>query len=157
MKRLSRYLNVVLIVLLVALFVVPVAFAQEGTEASSSLLAPFAPVLAAAVAVERTLQLIRNIISPDPEAGPLKRGSKNLQMFTTYGGVILGLAITFMSPNLRILELAGVKFDPMIDAVLTGVAIGMGTEFVHEVIKLVAEGKGALRTMAEPAARAAKP
>ena len=143
MKRLSNYLNVVWIVLLVSLFIVPAALAQGG-DVATNLLAPFAPILAASAAVERLLQLIRNIVSPNPEEGPLKRG-KNLQMFTTYGGVILGLAMSFMGDNLRILALAGIHFDPTLDMVLTGVVIGMGTEFVHEVIKVIGEGKDALR------------
>ena len=148
MKRLSRYLNVLWIVFLVSFFVVPAVFAQDGTGTAGNLLAPFAPILAASAAVERLLQLIRNIISPNPDEGPLKRG-KNLQMFTTYGGVVLGLAMTFMSPNLMILALAGIQFDTLLDRVLTGVVIGMGTEFVHEVIKVIGEGKDALRATAK--------
>ena len=145
MNRTSRTLNVFWIVFLLSFFVVPVVFAQDGSGTSSGLLAPFAPILAASAAIERLLQLIRNIISPNPDEGPLKRGSVNLQRYTTFGGVILGLAMAFMSNNLRILSLAGVNFDPMVDTILTGVVIGMGTEFVHEVIKVVAEGKDALR------------
>lgn len=151
MKRVSNFLNVGWIVVLVSLFIVPVVFAQDGTETPLNLLAPFAPVLAASAAIERLLQLVRNIVSPNPEDGPLKRG-KNLQLFTTYGGVVLGLAMTFMSPNLRLLSLAGIQFDPLLDRILTGVVIGMGTEFVHEVIKVVGEGKDALRATAKAAA-----
>ena len=146
MKRLSRTLNVLWIVLLVAFFVVPVALAQqEGGDQVTGLLAPFAPILAASAAIERLLQLIRNIVSPNPEEGPLARRTANLQRFTTYGGVVLGLILVFMSDNLRVLALAGVQFDPILDMLLTGIVVGMGTEFVHEVIKIVAEGKDALR------------
>ena len=151
MKRVSRYLQILWIVLLVALFVVPVVFAQEGgADSSSSLLAPFAPILAATVAVERTLQLIRNIISPDPESGALARGTRNLRNFTTYGGAVLGLIFAFMSKgNLQILALADIKTYPLLDTIVTGVVIGMGTEFVHEFIKVLAEGKDALRKTAQ--------
>jgi hypothetical protein len=150
MKRLSRYLDVLWIVLLAALFLVPTALAQDGAaESASSLLAPFAPILAASAAIERLLQLIRNIINPKPEEGFLARGSVNLARFTTYGGVALGLILAFMSGNLRILALAGVQFDPALDTILTGIVIGMGTEFVHEVIKVVGEGKDALRANAK--------
>ena len=139
MKHLLRFLDVLLIVLLVSLFLVPAALAQDG-DANATLLAPFAPILAATVAVERFLQLIRNIISPDPEMGPLARGSKALRYYTTVGGTALGLPIAFIS-NLRLLTSAGITINPNIDILLTGVAVGMGTEFVHEVIKVVAEGK----------------
>ena len=149
MKRVSYYLTVLWIVLLITLFIVPVAFAQDGgTDPSASLLAPFAPILAATVAVERILQFIRNIISPDPENGPLKRGP-NLQKFTTYGSIMLGLIFAFMSGGtLQILALADIKTYPLLDTIVTGVVIGMGTEFVHEFIKVLAEGKDALRKTA---------
>ena len=146
MNRISRYLNVAWIVLLSALFIVPVAFAQDGT---SSLLAPFAPVMAASVTIERLLQLIRNAISPDPDAGLLKRGSKELRYYTTFGGVALGLIMAFLSGNLRLLELVEVQFNPLLDTILTGVVIGMGTEVVHELIKVLAEGKDVLRKTAK--------
>lgn len=143
MKRLHRYLDVLLIVLLTALFIVPAALAQ-GNEPGQDLLAPFAPILAASLAIERLLQLVRNIISPNPEAGILARGSKALRYYTTLGGSALGLAVAFLS-NLRLLDSAGITFDPTLDAILTGVALGMGTEIVHELIKVIAEGKSALR------------
>lgn len=146
MKHISRFLNILLIVLLIALFVVPAVVAQDGSgDTTSSLLAPFAPILAASVAVERLLQLIRNILSPDPDSGLLARGSKALRYYTTGGGVILGLIMAFMSNNLRLLASAGIHFDPTLDAILTGITLGMGTEVVHEVIRLLAEGKYALR------------
>ena len=142
MKYILRILNILLIVFLLSLALVNVAFAQ-GNE-NEGLLAPFGPILAAAAAVERFLQLIRNIVSPDPESGLLARKSKALRYYTTIGGVILGLVIVFMS-DLRLLVLAGIELSPIIDAILTAVIIGMGTEFVHEAIMVVGEGKRALR------------
>jgi len=146
MKHVLRILNIFLIAFLLSLALVSVAFAQgEGNE---GLLAPFAPILAAAASVERFLQLIRNVVSPDPEKGLLARKSKALRYYTTIGGVILGLVIVFVS-DLRLLASAGVALSPIIDAILTAVIIGMGTEFVHEAIMVVGEGKRALRASGE--------
>ena len=145
MKHMLRILNVFLIAFLLWLALVNVAFAQGNEE---GLLAPFAPILAAAAAVERFLQLIRNIVSPNPEEGLLARKSKALRYYTTIGGVILGLVIVFMS-DLRLLASAGVALAPIIDTILTAVIIGMGTEFVHEAIMVVGEGKRALRASGE--------
>jgi len=142
MKHILRILNVFLIVFLLWLALVNVAFAQ-GNE-NEGLLAPFGPILAAAAAVERFLQMIRNVVSPDPESGPLARKSKALRYYTTIGGVILGLVIVFMS-DLRLLAPVGIALSPILDSILTGVIIGMGTEFVHEAIMVVGEGKRALR------------
>lgn len=142
MKHVRRILNVLLVVLLLSLVVVGEVFAQgdEGGE----LLAPFASILAAAVSVERVLQLIRNIVSPSPDEGPLARGSKALRYYTTIGGAVLGLIIVFVS-DLRLLESVGVGIDPIVDAIFTGVVVGLGSELAHEVIKLATEAKGALR------------
>ncbi len=142
MKHIYRFIDVTLIVLLISLFLVPAAFAQDGVP---DFAAPFAPILAATVAIERFLQLIRNLINPDPEQGILARKSKALTYYTTIGGVGLGLAMVFMSDNLRLLSLAGINFNPLLDGLLTGVAIGLGSEFVHEVISVIGEGKQALR------------
>jgi len=148
MKHLSRFFNILLIVLLIALFVVPAALAQDGSggDVPSTLLAPFAPILAASLAVERILQFIRNLLSPDPESGLLARGSNALRYYATGGGVILGLLMAFMSDNLRLLALAGINIDPTIDALLTGITLGMGSEVVHQIVQLLAEGKYALRS-----------
>lgn len=141
MKHMLRILNVFLIAFLLWLALVNVAFAQGNEE---GLLAPFGPILAAAAAVERFLQLIRNVVSPDPAKGLLARGTKELRYYTTIGGVVAGLVIVFMS-DLRLLAPLGIALSPILDSILTGVIIGMGTEFVHEAIMVVGEGKRALR------------
>jgi hypothetical protein len=76
MKFTTRILNITLIVLFVSLAVVGTAHAQDT--GGSELLSPFAPILAAAASIERLLQFIRNIISPDPKKGPLARGTAAL-------------------------------------------------------------------------------
>ncbi len=141
MKHILRILNISAIVLFLSLAVVGTVYAQE---AGSDVLAPFAPILAAAAAIERLLQLIRNLISPDPEKGPLARGTPALRYYTTIGGVVLGLLIAFASGH-HLLESAGITLAPVIDTILTGVVMGLGSEFVHEVIKVIGEGKSALR------------
>lgn len=147
MSRLSRILNAALIAFLLAFAVVSAVHAQGEGGSQTDLSQVFAPILAAAAAIERFLQLIRNLISPDPEKGPLARDSKALRYYTTIGGVVLGLAMAFLSPNLKILALAGIAFDPLLDQIITGVTVGMGTEFIHEIIKIIAEGKGAFRAI----------
>ncbi len=146
-RQASLILNVVVIVLLVSLFIVPLVFAQDGNP-TSFLLEPFAPLLAASAAVERTLQLIRKIFSPDPETGLLARGSRALRAFTTYGSVSLGLMLAFWG-NIRLLGSVEIFIDPMVDLAFTGIVIGMGSEFVHEIIGVVGEGKEALRATTE--------
>ncbi len=145
MKKIHRWPAVLLIVFLISLFVVPLAFAQDSI---TDLAAPFAPILAASLTIERTLQLIRNLISPDPERGPLARGTKALRYYVTIGGTLLGLAMSALS-NLRLLSTTGIIADQNIDILLTGIVVGTGTEFVHEVIGIVTEGKNALRSTAE--------
>jgi hypothetical protein len=147
MKRAALFLNVLVIVLLISLFVVSVAAAQAG-DPTTFLLEPFAPILAASAAVERTLQLIRRIVSPDLEVGPLARNGKGLKFLTTYGCVALGLLLSFWG-NIRLLESVDILIDPMLDLTLTGIVVGMGSEFVHEVIGVVGEGKEALRASAK--------
>ncbi len=149
MRRLGRFLTILVITVLISLFVVHSVWAQEGAPFDPvNLLAPFAPILAASTAIERFLQLIRNIISPDPEIGPLARGSKALRYYTTIGGTTLGLGMVYLS-NLRLLESVGITFNDLADTILTGVVVGMGSEFVHEIIKVIAEGKDALRANAQ--------
>jgi hypothetical protein len=145
MKLLRRFPAVFFTVLLLALFIVPAALARDNI---TDLAAPFAPILAASLTIERTLQLVRNLISPDPEQGPLARGSKALRYYATLGGTLLGLAMAALS-NLRLLATTGIMANDNIDIVLTGIVVGMGTEFVHEVIGVVTEGKNALRSTAE--------
>jgi len=142
MSRMFRILNVALIVGLLSLAVVGVAYAQEG--GGDPALGPFMPILAATVAIERLLQLIRNIVSPNPDKGPLARGTPALQYYTTIGGLALGLLIAFASGH-RLLESAGIALEPTVDTVLTGIVIGLGSEFTHEAIKVVGEAKYALR------------
>lgn len=144
MKLTTRILNIALIVLFVSLTAVGTAHAQDigGNE----LLSPFTPILAAAAAVERLLQFIRNIVSSDPTEGPLARGKPALKYFTTIGGVVLGLLIAFISGQ-QLLMAAGVTVPPVIDIILTGIVIGLGSEVVHEVIQGLGEGKRALRTV----------
>ncbi|HEY2981945.1 MAG TPA: hypothetical protein VGJ22_12240 [Anaerolineales bacterium] len=145
MKRVSYYRDSLFIGLLGTMFFVPSVFAQGGTNDIGS---PFAPIVAGSLTIERLLQLIRNILSPDPEQGFLRRGSKALRYYTTLGGTGLGLALAFSS-NLRLLATTGITlFDPTVDAVLTGIVIGMGTELVHEVIGVAVEGKNVLRATA---------
>jgi hypothetical protein len=141
MQHVQRIWSTLLIGFLLSLASTGVVYAQDGDPA---LLTPFTPILAGAAAVERLLQLVRNLISPDPEKGPLARKTTALRYFTTIGGVVLGLLIAFMS-DLHLLAAAGIQLQSVLDRVLTGVVIGMGTELVHEVIKVVAEGKLALR------------
>ena len=146
-RKFALVLQVIVIVLLVSLFVVPVALAQDG-DPTSSLLEPFAPILAASAAVERTLQLIRRIFSPDDEAGIFAHGSRGLKVLTTYGSVALGLMMSFWG-GIRLLGSVDIFIDPLVDYVFTGIVIGMGSEFVHEIIGVVGEGKSALRATAE--------
>lgn len=145
MQLLRRFPAMFLAVLPFSLFVVPAAAAQDSI---SDLAAPFAPILAASLTIERSLQLVRNLISPDPEQGPLARGTRALRYYATIGGTALGLAMASLS-NLRLLATTGIIANPNVDIVLTGIVVGMGTEFVHEVIGVVTEGKNALRSAAE--------
>jgi hypothetical protein len=147
MKHAAHLRDVLLVVMLVSLFIVPAALAQDG-DPTSFLLEPFAPILAASAAVERTLQLIRRVFSPDLETGMLARNSKALKILTTYGAVALGLMLSFWG-NIQLLETVNILIDPRLDLALTGIVIGMGSEFVHEVIGVVGEGKEALRATAK--------
>ena len=145
MKRAGHFLDILFIVALISLFVVPVVLAQDGSPFDpASLFEPFGPLVAASAAIERSLQLVRNIISPDPEQGPLARGTKALRYYTTIGGTVLGLGLVYLG-NLRLLASVGVALNGVLDAVLTGVVVGMGTEVVHELIKVIGESKDALR------------
>lgn len=145
MIPIKRLLNVALVVSLIALVFVGVAYAQGETDTPDDLVKLFGAVLAAALAVERILQTIRRIVHPqEDEDGPFARGSKALTYYTTIGGVLLGLLFAFAG-NLRMLEIAGIQIDATLDTVVTGVTVGMGSEFVHEVIKVVGETKGFLR------------
>jgi len=146
-RRVSLFLDVLVIVVLVSLFIVPMVFAQDGNP-TSFLLEPFAPLLAASAAVERTLQLIRKIFSPDPESGLFARGSRGLKYLTTYGSVALGLMLSLWG-NIRLLGSVEIFIDPLTDLVFTGIVVGMGSEFVHEIIGVVGEGKSALRATTE--------
>ena len=146
-RQVSLIVNVLVIVLLVSLFIVPLAFAQDG-DPVTFLLQPFVPTLAASAAVERSLQLIRRIFSPDPEKGIFARGSRGLKYLTTYGSVALGLVMAFWG-SIRLLGSVEIFIDPVVDTVLSGIVIGMGSEFVHEIIGVVGEGKSALRANAE--------
>jgi hypothetical protein len=145
-RKLALVLDVIVIVLLVSLFVVPLALAQDG-DPTSFLLEPFAPILAASAAVERTLQLIRKIFSPDLETGIFAHNSRGLKILTTYGGLALGLMLSFWG-GIRLLGSVDIFIDPLLDYVFTGIVIGMGSEFVHEIIGVVGEGKSALRATA---------
>ena len=144
MTKTNRYFNILLVVLILSFFVVSTVFAQDGDNGTPSVDAIFAPILAASVAIERLLQLIRNVISPDPEKGLLARGTSALHYYTTIGGIVLGLVIALTS-DLRILNAAGIAFNPTLDGILTGITIGLGSEFFHEVIGVVGEGKKFLR------------
>jgi hypothetical protein len=146
-RQIPLIVDVLIIVLLLALFIVPIAFAQDG-DPTSFLLEPFAPILAASAAVERSLQLVRKIVSPDPETGPLARGSGALRAFTTYGSLALGELLAVWG-NIRLLDSVEIYIEPVVDVVFTGIVIGMGSEFVHEIISVVGEGKSALRATAE--------
>jgi hypothetical protein len=149
MKRKVWILDILLIVTLISLFVVPAAFAQGENPFDPSLIwSQFAPLLAASAAIERFLQLVRNLISPDPEQGPLARNSRALTYYTTIGGTVMGLGLVYLS-NLRLLATVGVTLNGMIDKVLTGIVVGMGTEVVHELIKVIAESKDVLRATAQ--------
>ena len=108
----------------------------------------FAPFLGATLAIERLLQLIRNLVSHDPETGPLARGTPALHYFTTIGGVVLGFLFTFLG-EYHLLATAGFSVPPLLDTVLTSVTLGLGSEFVHQVIAVVGEAKSALRKTAE--------
>ena len=143
MSHVRVYKNAVWITFIFAFILVGVGYAQSS-DGGNELLAPFAPILVGALGVERLLQLIRNIVSPNPKEGYLKRGSKELRYFTTFGGAILGLLFAFSS-NLRLLASAGIGTDPTLDVVITGIVVGMGAEVVHEAIKVVTETKGILR------------
>jgi len=153
MRRIQLVLSILLIIFLLSLVVVDVAFAQgedDDRGSSGDLLVQFAPIIAATVAIERLLQLVRNLVSPDPDKGLLARtveGKTNpvLRYYATIGGIVLGLIMVLLSSDLRLLDLADIKVNPIVDLVVTAVTIGMGTEFVHEVIKVLAEGKRALR------------
>jgi hypothetical protein len=147
MKHVARFLDVLVIVLLVSLFIVSVAYAQDGDPATF-LLQPFAPILAASATVERTIQLVRKIESPDPETGPLARDTKALKYFTTFASLVLGLMLSFWG-QIRLLESVAISIDPILDLSLTGIVVGMGSEFVHELVGVVIEGKGALRASAK--------
>ncbi len=149
MKYAVRIITILVIALTISLFAVRVVHAQDQAPFDpGTLLEPFAPILAASTAIERFLQLVRNIISPDPEEGPLARGSKALRYYTTLGGTGLGIGLVYMS-DLRLLNAVGVTFNGLFDTILTGVVVGMGTEVVHELIKVIGEGKDALRANAK--------
>jgi hypothetical protein len=145
MRRYRRLPTLLFIVLLVSLFIVPAAFAQDSL---TDLAAPFAPIMAASLTIERSLQLMRNLLNPDPDRGPLARGTKALRYFVTIGGTLMGIVMTALS-NLRLLATTGILANQIVDIVLTGIVVGMGTEFVHEVIGIVIEGKNALRSTSE--------
>jgi hypothetical protein len=147
MKRVSIILDVLIIVLLVSLFIVPAVFAQDG-DPNSFLWEPFAPILAVSATVERSIQLVRRLVSSDLETGPLARNSKALKYFTTFGSLAMGLMLSFWG-QIRLLYSVNVLVDPTLDYVLTGIVAGMGSELVHEIIGVAIEGKEALRANAK--------
>jgi len=61
---------------------------------------------------------------------------------------VLDLLFAFLG-NYHMLEISGFNVEPALDAVHTGITIGMSTEFVHQVITGHGEAKSALRKTAQ--------
>jgi hypothetical protein len=138
-----------------------VAYAANGEETTvKTVAAILAPLAAAALGIERALEMFWGIVesigdiimkkdqSDNPEAGSEKTDwtdKDKYKSFKTWFSALLGLVagvIIAFQTNLMMFSLIG--FDNVIanaDIFVTGMVIGSGSKFTHDVIGIFSEGK----------------
>lgn len=135
-----------------------VVYAANGEEAAAlSVSAILAPLAAAALGVERALEMmwgiiesIGNILKKDDQPGGDEKvedwkSSQKYKDFKTWFSALLSLVMgVVISYQAGLLMFTLVGFENVtanVDKFVTGIVIGSGTKFTHDVIGIFSEGK----------------
>ncbi|MEJ2484716.1 MAG: hypothetical protein P8Y68_03175 [Anaerolineales bacterium] len=159
MKR--RYLTIFWTVVISLVFTgVVYASNDQQTDTAATVVSILAPLAAAALGIERGMEILWGIVEsigdmfkkqdqpeealPGPGGEDWKNSPKYKQFktwFSAFVSLILGIVIAFQT-NLMMFTFVGFEnVVPNADKFVTGIVVGSGSKFTHDVIGIFSEGK----------------
>ncbi len=106
-----------------------------------------APLLAAALGIERLLETLWGIVESILSALTIVPTGEKYQDFKTWAsaafGIVAGIIIA-SAAQLQMFGMLGLAVDARADVFITGLVIGSGSKFTHDVIGILSESKRGL-------------
>lgn len=147
----KRVIFVLVASLFVWFFAVAVAAAQTrefGQPAPvTNVTVVLAPLLAAALGIERVLETLWGIVESVLNMLAIAPTGAKYQDFKTWASAAIGIVagiIIASAAQLQMFGLLGLAVDARADVFITGLVIGSGSKFTHDVIGILSEGKRSL-------------
>lgn len=150
----NRRLKTIFFVIVITLVFTGIAYAQTGDEkTASTVVSVLAPLAAAALAIERVMETFWGIIESikDKFKGENKKETEDWKTdpryveFKTWASALLGLIIGVViayETNLMMFKLVGFKdINAETDLFITGLVVGSGPKFTHDIIGIFSQGK----------------
>lgn len=157
----KRRLLTVFWTIVLSLVFTGVVYAANGDEAAAvSVAAVLAPLAAAALGIERGMEILWGFVESigdmfkkeEPSEGALPgpgqkdwKSGKKYKEFKTWFSALVGLALGILiayQTNLLMFTLVGFEnVSANADKFVTGIVVGSGSKFTHDVIGIFSEGK----------------
>lgn len=153
----KRRLRTVFFVLVLSLIFTGVAYAQTGNDDTTiTVTTVLAPLAAAALGIERAMETLWGIVETvgnffmkdykDPQGNETDwKEAPKYKEFKTWAAALISLVagvIVARTTNLMMFSLIGFEnVSPSADIVITGIVIGSGSKFTHDVIGIFSESK----------------
>ena len=145
----KRRLSTVGIVVLLSVVFTGVAYAQGGEPAATAVATVLAPLAAAALGIERILEIAWGFVESIfvlVKKDKFNSEEKEYKAFKTWVSAALGLVIGYqvaIAARLMMFTSVGIQnVDAHADMLITGLVIGSGSKFTHDIIGIFSEGKG---------------
>ena len=146
-RRLMAFGMVVLIWAMLSM----VVLAQSGTATNggtaSDVAVVLAPLLAAALGIERLLETLWGIVESLLDTLQIIPTGEKYIAFKTWSSAALSIVagiIIASAAQMKMFEMLGLSVSPRPDVFITGLVIGSGSKFTHDVIGIFTEGKRGL-------------
>ncbi len=128
-----------------------VALAQSGTvtnaDSTTTVAVVLAPLLAAAVGIERLLETLWGIVESLLDMLQITPTGEKYVAFKTWSSAALSIVaglIIASAAQMKMFAMLDLSVAPRPDVFITGLVIGSGSKFTHDVIGIFTEGKRGL-------------
>ncbi len=106
-----------------------------------------APLAAAALGIERLLETLWGVLETVMDMLGITPDGEKYQVFKTWASAALGIVIGIIissAAHLRMFGLLGLAVNVNADIFITGLVVGSGSKFTHDIIGIIYEGKRGL-------------
>ncbi len=148
MRKRALFFTVAVIAIWSALAVVALAQTNPTQPGGSiDVAVVLAPLVAAALGIERLLETLWGVVEMVLDMLGITPTGKKYIAFKTWASAALGIVLGIIlasAARLQMFGMLGLHVNAGADVFITGLVIGSGSKFTHDVIGILTEGKRGL-------------